>query len=169
MTSYHFSRFFATFGWATWADRWRSYDPSMSDWPELRQTDWLDRAVASPREEAYCRVIFDQAHAGMDTWDYAWGYACMKRDGLSIRPTRNLVENIGMDGSGTHNGFVPGGGPRAAPMEFPLVHPQEVAADAQQDAAIDWHTFSGVLTRNVRALRSTSPRASRPEARSQAG
>ena len=34
-------------------------------------------------------------------WSTTWSYAIAKNNGLCITPTKNLVKNIGFDGSGT--------------------------------------------------------------------
>ena len=39
----------------------------------------------------------------LDTWDYQWGFSCIFHKGLCITPRVNLVQNIGVIGSHSHN------------------------------------------------------------------
>jgi hypothetical protein len=42
-------------------------------------------------------------HAGeINTWDYAWTYACWVQHGLAVYPNVNLVSNIGFRSDATH-------------------------------------------------------------------
>ena len=65
----------------------------------------------------------------VDTWDYQWWYHQLRKNGLSIIPRYNLVENIGFGRDATHTSIhinpdliVP-----VVEMAFPLIHPDEVS------------------------------------------
>ncbi len=46
--------------------------------------------------------MFDLAFTGeVDTWDIQWFFACLFNSGLSIVPAKNLVTNIGLEGTHT--------------------------------------------------------------------
>ena len=45
---------------------------------------------------------FDKSQSGKDNiWSINWAYSILKNNGLCITPSKNLVQNIGFDGSGT--------------------------------------------------------------------
>jgi hypothetical protein len=93
---YSFSQFPSVWGWATWRRAWVMHPgalPAMT--PSTTRS--LRAAFATRTEHRYFTALFDQVAKGtLDTWDYAWMYTILVRQGLTIRPNRNLVENIGV-------------------------------------------------------------------------
>lgn len=99
-----FSRWMNCWGWATWADRWDyfSRDPErlISDWSHEQIGEFnLDGARPST-----WRQVVDNANRRIDTWAVFWHATVFEQDGLCINPSRSLVENIGLDGSGQNCG-----------------------------------------------------------------
>lgn len=86
-------------GWASWRRVWLNYQFSFSDWPTLRQTDFLDRlAAGAPPLKTMLARIFDRM-AGpnpIDTWDYQLTYLLLKRGWWTVIPPVNLVRNLGL-------------------------------------------------------------------------
>ncbi len=164
--SYSFSRYTATWGWATWANRWRDVDVAMSDWPQVRATPWLSQQLSDPVAIAHWQRTFDAMTAGLDAWDYALQYTLWRQGSYWVRPTTNLVQNLGFGTGATHTLHVdPHGSRPAAAMTFPLRHPHVVAADPTLDARIEWITHSGLTTRRLReAARRISSRRAQPQA-----
>lgn len=101
--SYFFSKHNHIWGWATWRRAWAHYDLALATWPQLKQAGTASFLFDSPEEERYWTAIFDRMHAGaIDTWDYAWTYACWVQGGLAVYPSVNLVSNIGFRPDATH-------------------------------------------------------------------
>jgi hypothetical protein len=100
---YYFSKYPHVWGWATWRRAWRHYDLAMSRWPGLRDRSFLEKLCPDKCEKEYWTSLFDRSfQGGIDTWDYAWTFACWAQGGMSILPERNLVENIGFGPDATH-------------------------------------------------------------------
>jgi hypothetical protein len=98
---YFFSKYHAVWGWATWRDRWNLYDMNARQWPRAEVSeairefiDW-DVYIANFYIRAYEKVINGQ----LDTWDYQWVFACMYNQLYCLTPYRNLVKNIGFEGT----------------------------------------------------------------------
>ena len=75
-------------------------------------------AFATRTEHRYFTALFDQVAKGtLDTWDYSWMYTILVRQGLTIRPHRNLVENMASVTCGPRTRA--GGGPQwpGTPLE----------------------------------------------------
>ena len=94
-SSYFFSIFNITWGWATWRRAWQYYDPAVRLWPEVRDTSWLLDLVRDARVAQMFAHAFERAYAAqgeLDFWDYQWTFTCWAHHGLSILPTTALVE-----------------------------------------------------------------------------
>ena len=151
--SYYFSRYPATWGWATWSDRWAKFDIEMREWPDLRDSPWLETLLCDRSALNYWQRIFDSMNQGLDAWDYAWLFSCWRAGAFSIRPNTNLVTNIGFGESATHT-HQPGH-PASRPasnMNFPLKHPNNIGTEKETEELIEWVNFSGVTTRQVRGV-----------------
>ncbi len=158
--SYFFSRYNHCWGWASWRRAWQLYDHDMSQWPALRDTDWLVGVGNGNRLFArYWTSIFDRAHAGLiDSWAYRWTFSCWAQHGLTILPARNLVKNIGFTVEATHT--TDANSPLALlelqSLNFPLVHPigmvQNMAADSWSDRRLFGITGAQAVKDQIRAL-----------------
>lgn len=101
--SYYFSRFSVIWGWATWKRVWDNYDFHLSDWESLRDSNWLINAFSGNEYFATgFKGMFDTVKKGWDVWDAQLFYMCFKHHYLNIHPSKNLITNMGFDGSGTH-------------------------------------------------------------------
>ncbi|OAI41378.1 hypothetical protein AYO41_01630 [Verrucomicrobia bacterium SCGC AG-212-E04] len=147
--NYYFSRHCHIWGWATWRRAWWHFDLEMKDWPAMRKKRrWLEALTGSSVAANFWRRAFDDAFEGhpdgLNTWDGAWTYACWLHGMLSVVPARNLVQNIGFGGEGTHTNSsdavtnVP-----AASLEFPLTHPSLVEAAVAADELEEQTVFYG--------------------------
>jgi hypothetical protein len=122
-------------GWASWRRAWRHYDIQMADWPSLREGPWLREVFGGWAAAEYWRYVFDLTHGGwVDTWDYQWLFAILRRGGLVVTPNVNLVSNVGAGEGATHTTR---DGPRfGQPVDSlggPLIHPAEVRQDVDAD------------------------------------
>jgi len=133
--SYYFSRYTHIWGWATWRRAWQFCDANMTLWPEIRDSGWIDEIYETREEVNYRRSCFESTYAGaIDTWDYIWSFACLTQSGLVIRPSANLVSNIGFGPEATHTkgGSSIANFPRCS-MTFPLRHPPYILRDSRLD------------------------------------
>jgi hypothetical protein len=139
--SYWYSKYADIWGWATWRRSWRLADMSMAGWPEWRDSGGLAKLPGStPGFVAYWTRRFDESYAGrVDTWDFAWMFACWRRGLLSVLPATPQVENIGFGPDATHTRFFDRVNPqvsqKAQPLTFPLGHVENPAADVSRERA----------------------------------
>lgn len=142
--SYVFSRYTLSWGWATWQRAWAMNDPDVEAWAALRDTDWLAGVLRDPLAILRWRAVFDNAHAGFDTWDYAWTFSCWKNNALAIHPTANVVSNIGFGPDATHTwARTPFAELPTRPLTDPLRHPRDVERNHAYDEALEQAFFSG--------------------------
>ncbi len=101
--TYHFSKYFLIWGWATWRRAWKKYSISMEGFDSFINTRSLNKVFNSNLELKYWEKQLKSAYLNqIDTWDYQWFYTIWRYNGLSIRPDVNLVQNIGFSESATH-------------------------------------------------------------------
>ena len=134
--SYYFSKYIHIWGWATWRDRWTgTYDVNIPNWPNVRDTGGLNKAIGSKKEVALWTRIFDAVHLGkIDTWDYQWAYANWVNERCGVLPAVNLISNIGFGADATHT--VHASDLASLPtrsMNFPLLHPSDLVKNDKAD------------------------------------
>jgi hypothetical protein len=89
-------------GWATWQDRWRHYNPNGSALLAQLEESGLVEAFDYEGAMGYSRMLRHQVEGKIDSWAVRWHASCFLRNLLILYPGRTLVQNIGNDGSGTH-------------------------------------------------------------------
>ncbi len=150
-----FWRVMNCWGWATWADRWEHFE---------RDPERIRDAVAAHGKKRFnldgSHNFFQQIERNIsgryETWDIFWYATIFMNNGLCLNPTSSLVENIGLDGSGTHCRKVKSDGhdlSLARGPEFPIT------IEEHQDAVMRIRTYFGknpataFMKRGWRALR----------------
>jgi len=143
--SYSFSRYSHMWGWASWRRAWQYYDRDMTQWPMLRNTNWLmivgDKNIFFKH---YWTQQFDKTFIGeIDTWDYQWFFSCWSHSGLTIVPSLNLVRNIGHGEDATHTIYIDNwlSNLPLQSLIFPLSHPPSVIRDHIVDKITDENRF----------------------------
>jgi len=101
--AYYFSKYPNTWGWASWKRAWDHYDYNLKNWPKLAKTRRINKHWNTFWEKTYWTMIFDFTYRRKsNAWDYQWLYTIWSNNAKSITPGVNLVENIGLNDSGTH-------------------------------------------------------------------
>ena len=102
--TYYFSQFFSIWGWATWGRAWSQYDIKMSKWPEFKKRKIIRSIYKNGLFIKYIETIFDDMFEEKDdTWDWQWFFSGLVQRGLCIVPGKNLISNIGIDGTHSQN------------------------------------------------------------------
>lgn len=99
-------------GWATWADRWGKYNKS-SEVLKNFSKDEIFRFNIDGVENFWQQIQLNKA-GKIDTWAIFWYATIFKHSGLCLNPTKTLVDNIGLDGTGTHCGKIDSTSARAS-------------------------------------------------------
>jgi FkbM family methyltransferase len=90
-------------GWATWRDRWRCYNPDSRELAAELETRNLLHAFDFDGEASFLQMLKDHIAGKNDSWAVRWHASCYLRDLLILYPGRALAQNVGRDGSGTHS------------------------------------------------------------------
>jgi hypothetical protein len=89
-------------GWATWKRGWALFEPDglklLSQMEEKKLTHRFDLNGAFP----YTQMLRDQVNKKVDSWAIRWHASAFLQNKMTLFPRQSLVQNIGIDSSGTH-------------------------------------------------------------------
>jgi hypothetical protein len=89
-------------GWATWARAWKHFEPNGQKLLNALRSQKLTRAFDMGGAYPYTRMLSNQIKGKNNSWAVRWHASCFLADMVTLYPGRSLVNNIGVDGSGTH-------------------------------------------------------------------
>jgi hypothetical protein len=133
--SYYFSNYFHCWGWATWKRVWNYYDVDMKLWSDPKVKERVRAVIADNRQYFNRKKHLDNTYSGkVDSWDHQFFFMCLAHSGLSIRPSVNLISNLGFTKEATHTTV---SDPRSnlplCSMTFPLKEPLDIVVDREHD------------------------------------
>lgn len=100
--TYFFSKLNHVWGWATWKRSWILFDTEFEDYDILKKNNSFNNYFIDNKITNWMMKYFDKSQSGTDNiWSINWAYSILKNSGLCVTPTKNLVQNIGFDGTGT--------------------------------------------------------------------
>lgn len=149
--SYFFSYYGSCWGWASWRRAWRHYDNDMLLWkhPEVKKN--LTYALCQQKEFMQARFSrLEKVYRGeIGSFAYKWGLARFVNSGLTIIPTKNLIENVGFGLESTNTKKEPKRLiiDRAHEASFPLIHSPFVVPDRKYDNIFMRHQHPHLLRR----------------------
>lgn len=89
-------------GWATWSNKWSQYiDDPIHIFNQLSETKVLEK-FDFDRSCLFSSQLSLNITGELNTWAIKWYGTVFLNNGLSLHPPYSLVDNIGMDGSGTN-------------------------------------------------------------------
>jgi len=141
--SYYFSKFTECWGWATWARAWHKYSYEMAGLKEFKREKKIKDSFTTKDQQTYWIKTFERT-VELDTWDYQWLYTMLVNQGVCIVPNKNLIQNIGFSGSGTHTLNAPFWYQKLSSGDitiFPIKHPDTITIDHEADNFRYYKTF----------------------------
>lgn len=92
----------ASWGWATWKDRWELNDWNIRDYKIFKKNKKAIREFNMAGSDM-APMLNDQVEGRINSWAIRWGYNQFKYDMWTVYPIKSFVKNIGTDLSGTHS------------------------------------------------------------------
>ena len=91
-------------GWGTWADRWMKYSWDVQDYKDSMRDRALRKKLRKWNIDLPMTLdaLFYEKGCMDKNWEQQFCYCQCMNDMSVVCPKRSLVENIGFDGSGTH-------------------------------------------------------------------
>jgi len=124
-TSYVFSKFFWTWGWASWRRAWVNMDFELK-WEKTSYKESIIKNMGY----TYGSILHWKNNIKMvrtgrvNTWDYHWFLSLSSQNQLCIFPAINLVSNVGFGDEATHTfGKAPEKYIFQKELTFPVHHP----------------------------------------------
>ena len=93
-----------SWGWGTWKDRWEKVDWYVSDYNEFKK-DFSARRKFNRGGRDMSNMLESQMNKRIDSWAIRWCYSQSKLNMYTVYPVISKINNIGLDGSGTHSGI----------------------------------------------------------------
>ncbi len=132
-SSYYFSRFAYTWGWATWADRWRIHLEKMATFEEDARLLQRSSVVEKPIINNWVNYGIKSVRDELDAWDYIWSLRVFMSNGLSVVPRTNLIDYQGYGAEATHTTVNNCPEVISEDLMFPLKHPRLMKANYKKD------------------------------------
>ena len=102
--SYYFSRYPHIWGWAGWRRAWELDDPEMERWPELRESDWLERLIDAPHAAAYWSHLLEPHLPRTPHLGLRLAFRLLAPRRTACRSEPEPVSNLGFREDATHTG-----------------------------------------------------------------
>lgn len=154
-TSYYFSHYPITWGWATWRRAWTHFSHDIS-LEHLFKSNDLNHVFQSSREKKFWETkLSESAQNKKSVWDFQWWYAIWKNKGIAIVPNTNLIVNLGFRATGSHY-FLKDSirEPSVSnSIVFPLKHPINKSVDNEADIFTYKNAYSHSPTRLFRLVK----------------
>lgn len=137
--SYYFSAYPLSWGFATWADRWKGFDLKMTLLDGENINKMMSPYITSTKEKLYWlrRYNILRKHK-LDIWEYQYIYYKWYQKGLSITPNYNLVTNTGLKNRKRKIRKLM----RETKNILPLTHPNEIVQSKASDQYAFKHIFN---------------------------
>jgi hypothetical protein len=101
--SYIFSNYGQSWGWATWKRCWQQIDMEMKNFLPFMSIGGFKNVMYSKREVEYFDKFYSTIAKDKNLFSHVWdvqaSFSIRSNRGLSIVPSKNLVKNIGLQGT----------------------------------------------------------------------
>lgn len=145
---YYFTSQVGAWGWATWADRWKTYKFDLEEDIESIEQKLEDRFKSKGIKTYHkSHLYLSRDKSVTDAWDYQWNLLMYLHDGLAIAPKYNLVSNIGFIEEATHTNYADDRFANKQAYDIDckrLIHPKDCDYSRQRDEKI--YKYLGVYT-----------------------
>ena len=91
-------------GWATWKNRWELLEESSDELLHQLRNKRLRREFDLDGVYPYFNMLRREARGEVDSWAIRWHASMFLANKLTLYPDQTLINNNGIDGSGTHAG-----------------------------------------------------------------
>ena len=139
-SSYFFSAYASTWGFATWKNRWTDFSLSMDQYNKESFEKMIDPYMKKNKQKMYWINRFNSIKKYKAShWAYQYNFHIWAHEGLCITPYLNLVTNMGFRKQAERK--IRHLKRNSYPI-MPLVHPTEIRQDYGEDRYMFRHIFN---------------------------
>jgi len=99
-----FYRAATSWGWATWERAWKDFEPDV-DKIIARFDSRKKHEFSIEGTMNFWKQIMEFKRGRNNSWAIRWYASIFLKGGLTLNPSKSLINNIGHDGSGIHSGL----------------------------------------------------------------
>lgn len=99
---YFYSKYGSIWGWASWRDRWASFDSELSLFEDKELLYFFLNSLEPWENPARRLRQINLIRSGYDTWDWQWLFCRIMNSGLSVVPASSLISNCGFGPDAAH-------------------------------------------------------------------
>jgi hypothetical protein len=99
-----FYRAATSWGWATWDRAWKNFEPDI-DLIISRFDDEKKNQFSIDGTMNFWKQIQEFKSGKNNSWAIRWYASIFLKGGLTLNPSKSLIDNIGHDGTGIHSGM----------------------------------------------------------------
>ena len=103
--SVYFSHISTSWGWATWKKEWDSVIWDHEHYKNIMENKKLLREYKNKIGNERIKMLKLQLEGKIDSWAIRRLFSQLEQKKFTVFPSKTLVINIGLDGSGTHSGL----------------------------------------------------------------
>ncbi|MEP6951256.1 MAG: hypothetical protein ABI863_18350 [Ginsengibacter sp.] len=93
-------------GWATWVNRWNLFEKDAEKLLKEIESKHLQFEFDIQNSYPYTQMLKDQVGNKIDSWAIRWYASAFLKNKYTLYPNISIVNNIGMDGTGTHGSSI---------------------------------------------------------------
>ena len=99
-----FYRAATSWGWATWERAWKDFEPDVNKiiarFDRKKKNEFSIQGTMN-----FWKQIIEFKRGRNNSWAIRWYASIFLKGGLTLNPSKSLINNIGHDGSGIHSGL----------------------------------------------------------------
>lgn len=92
-----------SWGWATWENRWNQVEWDLEKYQQFKNDKKLQKEFNKSGGDDLSLMLLMQMNGKVDSWYVRWQYTQFLLKKYCIYSQKTLIENIGLDGTGTHS------------------------------------------------------------------
>lgn len=100
--AYYLGPFFVPWGWATWRDKWKSFDRRVGNLDQIEKEINRRWYTSDNLRNFMAQYIENATKPETRVWTGFWLCSMIRADGVIATPDTNLVTNIGFQGHGVN-------------------------------------------------------------------
>jgi len=90
-----------SWGWASWREKWELVDWELLDFNNFIRSR-KSRMLFEAGGDDLSIMLLKQKTGKINSWAVRFAFGCFQAGGTTVYPVKSLIENSGIDGSGTH-------------------------------------------------------------------